>query len=117
MLFDAWLRLVWNFQSELSGILVFLPFLAVQAVLLHILNKTDSLIRNLAASVIAVTLAIPGGVALLVPDVLFNWGDWKQYVAPAVWQMGGFFGAFLVVPPLVVNVLARARSNNRSRGV
>jgi len=113
MLFDAWLRLVWSFESELSAVLVFLPFLAVQAVLLHILNKTDSLIRNLVSSAIAVTLAIPGGVVLLVPNMLFNWGDWKEYVAPVVWSLGGFFGTFLVVPSLVVHVLARVRSNNR----
>jgi hypothetical protein len=96
--------------------LVFIPFLAAQAVLLYSLNNGHSVIWNLVSCAMAVGLAIPGGVALIDPSVLFRWGLWELWVLPVVWEMKGFFGAFLVAPPLFVQVFEYVRSNNGWRG-
>jgi hypothetical protein len=112
-LWDAWLRVVWNFDSELMAALAFVPFLAAQAVLLHSVNKGRSAIWNLVSCAIAVGLAIPGGVALVAREMLFRWEDWKSYVLPTAWYMKWYFGSFLVVPPLFAQALRHVRSNNR----
>jgi len=111
-LWDAWLRVVWNFDRDLMAVLMFVPFLAAQAFLLYSVNKGHSAIWNLISCAIAVGLAIPGGVALVARDYLFGWEDWKDYVLPAAWYMKGYFGSFLVVPPLFAQVLSHVRSNN-----
>jgi len=117
-LLDLWLLFsgVSALQSELMAPLAFIPFLAAEAILLYSLNKAHSITWNLVSTAAAVPLAILGGVALETPRMLFNWGDWKLWVLPAVWYLKGYIGSFLFVPPLLVYLFGHLRSNNRWRG-
>lgn len=112
----TWLVLSLFLPNELVATLVFLPFLAAQALLLHILHKTKPILWSVASTAIAVVVAIPVAVALDDPRMLFNWVEWTVWVPEVVWAISPFLVAFIIVPPLCAHLLGRWRSHNRWRG-
>ena len=112
-LLDAWLLVIMGFQSGRRAALVFLPFLAAQTAVLYLLRAPHSILWDFVSSALAVGLAIPVAVAIVVTRPYLDGMDWRLWAPSFIWYMTPFFGAFLVMPPLIAAVLQRAR---RARG-
>jgi hypothetical protein len=113
VLLDAWLLVAMGLQSGRRAALVLVPFLAAQAAVLHVLRAPHSILWDFISSALAVGLAAPVAVAIMSTHPYLDGMDWTLWAPSFLWYMTPFFGAFLVMPPLVASVLQRARRPRR----
>ena|SRR5579863_3616941 len=105
---SPWPRAWWIQHMSLVNVgseaLALLPFVIALGLLLWRLFRKHAVLYTLTS--VAIALLVAFADFFRQPELL----------APALRITWGFFLPFLIGPPLIVFVLTRLRSNNRSRG-